>query len=69
MIKKKKAKRTTLRFYTASDQYTGWHFLAETTYFYIKDWIRSGNYILIGEQRIDSHSPENDIFAILRRKK
>jgi len=64
-----KAKRTTLRFFTPSDHYTGWKFLNETTYFYIKDWIRSGNYILIGEQRIDSKSPNNDIFAILRRKK
>lgn len=67
-------KKTTLRFYTPSDHYTGWQYLTETTYFYIINWTESDNYILIKDhltdkdQRIDKDTPVSNIFALLRRK-
>jgi hypothetical protein len=64
-------KKQTIRFYTASDRYSDWKYLSDTTYFDIINWTRSGNYILINEQRIDKSTSSNQIFVLLllKRKK
>jgi hypothetical protein len=61
-------KKTTLRFYTASERYSGWKYLKDVTYLEIINWIQSYNYILIGDMRLDIETPLNNIFMILRRK-
>lgn len=61
-------KKTTLRFYNSSDKYVEWKYLSDITYFEILNWIKSGNYILVKDQRIDASSKSTAIFALLRRK-
>jgi len=61
--------KLTVRFYTASDIYTGWKYLNEITYFEIRNWLASGNYLKHKESVIRSTSTQSQIFALLRKGK
>ena len=44
----------TIRFYTSGGQYMRWTYLNKTSYHNsVLNWIRSGNFIMIGNRRID----------------
>lgn len=62
-------KKPTVRFYTSHDRYVDWKYLHELHYFEIIRWLDAGNYLLVNEQRFDSTTKSNNIFALLRRTK
>jgi len=61
--------KLTVRFYSASDTYTGWKYLNEVTYFELINWIKSGNYLKHKDSVISSTSTQSQIFALLRKGK
>jgi hypothetical protein len=62
-------KKQTVRFYTVSDRYVDWKYLSDVTYFEILNWLRSGNHLRIGQERMNNNASANAIFALLRRAK
>ncbi len=64
----KNIKRPTIRFYTSSDQYHGFKFLSDVTYFKLSSWLKSGNYLKYKEEIISGFN-SNQIFALLRKGK
>jgi hypothetical protein len=56
-------KDDTVRFYTDDGKYRGMENLKKSTFLGLKSWITSGNYITIGEEKIDDYNklPRNKL--------